>query len=109
MVDVRVMADKSYSAGYMKDALSYLRIAHEMDPEDYEVMLKLGFTENMLHDDESAVVWFGLARKSRIHRSPSRLGGRSPVCGRTFQDTDDGVAVSFLFDAMERQLRLRAD
>jgi hypothetical protein len=27
-------------------------------------MLKLGYTENMLHDDASALVWFGLARQS---------------------------------------------
>lgn len=62
--DARVMAEKSYAAGYMKDALRYLTIAHEEDPEDYAVMLKLGFAENMLHDDAAAVVWFGLARKS---------------------------------------------
>ena len=64
LLDVRVMAEKSYAAGYMKDALIYLKIAHEIDPEDYAVMLKLGFAENMLHNDASAVVWFGLARNS---------------------------------------------
>ena len=63
-IDLRVMADKSYAAGYMKDALRYLTIAHEIDPGDYEVMLKLGFAENMLHDDEAAIVWFNLARRS---------------------------------------------
>ncbi len=63
-VDSRVMAEKSYAAGYMRDALKYLTIAHEEDPEDYAVILKLGYTENMLHDDASALVWFGLASKS---------------------------------------------
>jgi tetratricopeptide (TPR) repeat protein len=63
-VDARIMAERSYSAGFMKDALRYLTIAHEEDPDDYGVMLKLGYAENMLHDDASAVVWFGLARKS---------------------------------------------
>lgn len=63
-VDVRLLAEKSYAAGYLKDALKYLTLAHEIDPEDYAVMLKLGFTENMLHDDESALLWFKLARDS---------------------------------------------
>jgi tetratricopeptide (TPR) repeat protein len=63
-VDVRLLAEKSYAAGYMKDALKYLTLAHEIDPDDYAVMLKLGFTENMLHEDESALVWFNLARAS---------------------------------------------
>jgi Tfp pilus assembly protein PilF len=62
--DARVMAQKSYDAGYMKDALKYLTIAHDEDPEDYAVMLKLGYAENMLHDDESASIWFKLARNS---------------------------------------------
>lgn len=63
-VDARVMAERSYAAGYMRDALKYLTMAHETDPEDYAVMLKLGFTENMLHDDATAIVWFRLARES---------------------------------------------
>jgi tetratricopeptide (TPR) repeat protein len=63
-VDARLMAEKSYTAGYMKDALRYLTIAHEEDPDDYSVMLKLGYAENMLHDDAAAMVWFGLARNS---------------------------------------------
>ena len=63
-LDARVMGERSYAAGYLKDALKYLTIAHEIDPGDYAVMLKLGYTENMLHDDASAVVWFGLARQS---------------------------------------------
>jgi Tfp pilus assembly protein PilF len=63
-VDARVMAEKSYAAGYMKDALRYLTIAHEEDPDDDAVMLKLGYTENMLHQDASALVWFALARRS---------------------------------------------
>jgi tetratricopeptide (TPR) repeat protein len=64
LVDARVMAERSYAAGYMKDALRYLTIAHEEDPEDYAVILKLGYAHNMLHDDETALVWFGLARNS---------------------------------------------
>ncbi|HEY3838880.1 MAG TPA: tetratricopeptide repeat protein [Bryobacteraceae bacterium] len=63
-VDARVMAQKSYEAGYMKDALKYLTLAHESDPDDYSVMLKLGYTHNMLHDDASAIIWFKLAQNS---------------------------------------------
>ena len=63
-VDARVMAEKSYAAGYMRDALRYLTLAHQEDPEDYSVILKLGYAENMLHDDASALVWFSLARNS---------------------------------------------
>ncbi|HZU25679.1 MAG TPA: tetratricopeptide repeat protein [Bryobacteraceae bacterium] len=60
----RAMADKSFNAGYLKDALKYYNIAHESDPVDFGVMLKLGWTYNMLHDDRSAVEWFRLARQS---------------------------------------------
>jgi tetratricopeptide (TPR) repeat protein len=63
-VDARTMAEKSYAAGYMKDALRYLLMAHEADPDDYALMLKLGYTQNMLHDDSAAVVWFKLASNS---------------------------------------------
>ena len=45
------MAERSIKAGYMKDALKYLQIAHEGDPGDFEVMLKLGWTYNILHQD----------------------------------------------------------
>ena len=58
------MAERSLKAGYLKDALRYLRAANEADPADFEVMLKLGWTNNMLHDDAQAVYWFDMARKS---------------------------------------------
>ena len=48
----------------MKDALKYLQIAHESDPGDFDVMLKLGWTLNVLHDDRQAMRWFDLARRS---------------------------------------------
>ena len=60
----RTMAEKSFKAGYLKDALRYYNIAQESDPVDFGVMLKLGWTYNMLHDDRSAVEWFRLARNS---------------------------------------------
>jgi Tfp pilus assembly protein PilF len=63
-IDAKVMAERSIKAGYMKDALKYLQIAHEADPGDFHVMLKLGWTYNILHQDQLAERWFDLARKS---------------------------------------------
>jgi Tfp pilus assembly protein PilF len=60
----RVLGQKSLEKGYLQDALKYFRIAHEDAPEDYGVMLKLGWTYNMLKDDHEAVRWFNLARQS---------------------------------------------
>ena len=40
------------------------KLAHEADPSDYEVMLKLGWAFNLLKDDEAALHWFDLARHS---------------------------------------------
>lgn len=62
--DAKVMAERSMQAGYMKDALKYLQIAHESDPGDFDVMLKLGQTLNILHDDRAAMRWFALSRFS---------------------------------------------
>jgi Flp pilus assembly protein TadD len=63
-IDAKVMAERSIKAGYMKDALKYLQVAHEADPGDFAVMLKLGWTYNILHQDVLAFRWFDLARKS---------------------------------------------
>jgi Flp pilus assembly protein TadD len=63
-IDAKVMAERSIKAGYMKDALKYLQIAHESDPGDFNVMLKLGWAYNILHQDAQAIRWFDLARKS---------------------------------------------
>ena len=62
--DSKALADKSMKAGYMKDALKYLTLAHDQDPSDYGVMLKLGWLYNILHDDREAIKWFDLASKS---------------------------------------------
>jgi Flp pilus assembly protein TadD len=62
--EAKTMADKSLKAGYLKDALKYLTIAHENDPVDFAVMLKLAWTYNNMHQDKEAVKWFNLARKS---------------------------------------------
>jgi Tfp pilus assembly protein PilF len=60
----RLLGEKSLEKGYLQDALKYFRIAHENDPENYGVMLKLGWTYNMLKDDREAVRWFNMARAS---------------------------------------------
>jgi hypothetical protein len=61
--DAKVMAERSMQAGYMKDALKYLQIAHESDPGDYDVMLLMGRTLNLLHDDRAAMRWFDLGQR----------------------------------------------
>lgn len=60
----REMAERSYRAGYLNDALRYLKTAHEADPADFSVMLKLGWTYNALHQDQQAIRWFNMARRS---------------------------------------------
>ena len=62
--DAKELARVSIEKGYMKDALKYLLAAHETDPLDFWVMLKLGWTYNMLRDDGQAMQWFKLARTS---------------------------------------------
>jgi Tfp pilus assembly protein PilF len=63
-IEAKTLAQRSYQKGYMKDALKYLLLANEIDPVDFNVMLKLGWTNNILNNDREAVRWFGLARKS---------------------------------------------
>jgi Tfp pilus assembly protein PilF len=63
-IDAKIMAERSIKAGYMKDALKYLEVAHESDPGDFDVMLKLAWTNNILHRDRVAFRWFELARRS---------------------------------------------
>jgi Tfp pilus assembly protein PilF len=62
--EAKALAEKSMKAGYMKDALKYLTIAHENDPADFSTMLKLGWAYNILHDDRDAIKWFREASKS---------------------------------------------
>lgn len=63
-IDAKVMAERSLKAGYLKDAVKYLEIAHEADPGDFDVMRQLGWGYNLLHQDALALRWFDLARKS---------------------------------------------
>ncbi|HVX66644.1 MAG TPA: tetratricopeptide repeat protein, partial [Bryobacteraceae bacterium] len=58
------MGERSYRAGYLQDALRYFQSAHDLDPLDFGVLLKLGWTYNALHEDRLAMAWFDLARRS---------------------------------------------
>ena len=64
LAEAKTLAANSLKAGYLKDALKYLSTAHEADPVDFDVMLKLGWTNNLLRQDRDALKWFNLARKS---------------------------------------------
>lgn len=62
--EAKQLGEKSLEKGYLQDALRYLRVAHENDPVDFNVMLKLGWAHNLLKEDEEALRWFDLARRS---------------------------------------------
>ncbi|HSP69310.1 MAG TPA: tetratricopeptide repeat protein [Bryobacteraceae bacterium] len=62
--DNKLLGEQSLDKGYLNDALKYLHAAHENDPMDFEVMLKLGWAYNILKDDREAVRWFSIARNS---------------------------------------------
>jgi Flp pilus assembly protein TadD len=63
-LDPRLLGERSYNAGFMKDALRYYSLAYEANPFDSGVALKLGWTNNLLHDDVTALHWFDIARHS---------------------------------------------
>jgi hypothetical protein len=60
-IDANVMAERSMMAGYMKDALRCLQVAHEGEPADFSVKLQMGWAYNILHNDDQAARWFDLA------------------------------------------------
>lgn len=63
-VNAKAMGEKSLALGYMRDAVRYLRQAHEQTPDDAEVMLKLGLAYNLAKDDADALSFLNMARKS---------------------------------------------
>lgn len=63
-IDARLLGERSYAAGFLKDARRYFLQAREQNPFDAAVALKLAWTENMLHNDEAAIRWFDFARRS---------------------------------------------
>ncbi len=60
--DPKSMGMKSLKLGYTRDAIKFLRQAHDLNPDDAEVMLQLGWAYNMAKDDEDAIAWFDRAR-----------------------------------------------
>jgi tetratricopeptide (TPR) repeat protein len=56
------MGLKSFKLGYMHDAIKYLRQAHEEDPADAQVMLKLCWAYNLSNDDADAKPCFDRVR-----------------------------------------------
>src|ERR1043165_1737770 len=87
------MAERSIKAGYMKDALQYLQGAHESYPGDFEVMLKLGWTYNALHQDRAAFRWFDLAR----HASDSVIAGDAARAWRNLRAANARLGTSGWF------------
>jgi tetratricopeptide (TPR) repeat protein len=63
-LDARVLGERSYAAGFLKDARRYFLVAREQNPVDASIALKLGWTYNLLHDDVTALHWFDIARHS---------------------------------------------
>jgi tetratricopeptide (TPR) repeat protein len=63
-LDPLVLGERSYNAGFLKDALRYFTQAREADPVSSWAALKLGWTNNLLHDDAAALRWFDIARRS---------------------------------------------
>jgi Flp pilus assembly protein TadD len=63
-LDPRLLGERSYEAGFLKDAKRYFLLARDQNPFDAAVALKLGWTTNMLQDDTSALHWFDIARHS---------------------------------------------
>ena len=84
-LDPRTLGERSYNAGFMKDALHYFTLAHEADPVDSSVALKLGWTNNLLHDDATALHWFDIARRSA---DPTV----STEAGRAYKNLRPGLA-----------------
>lgn len=62
--DPKSLGDRSYTAGNLSDALRYFHAAREADPNDYQAALKLGWTYNMLRQDEEALRYFEMARRA---------------------------------------------
>jgi len=60
-VSAKEMGMKSYALGYTKDAIRYLTQAHELDPNDMEVTLKLAWALNQANRNEEAIRYFMLA------------------------------------------------
>ncbi len=85
-IDAKAMGLKSFALGYSRDAIKYLSRAHEENPDDAEVMLKLAYAYNYAHDDLDALQWFDRAR----HASDPKIAAEA---GKAFHNLNgDAVA-----------------
>ena len=77
-IDAKIMAERSIKAGYMKDALKYLKTAHEEDSADFDVMLQTRLDQQhpAPRRDGLSLVRAG-APQSRPHASPPTPEGPS--------------------------------
>lgn len=86
-LDARQMADRSYQAGYLEDALKYYHLAQERNPGDEDLLLRIGWTLNVMKRDDEALEWFQRARTARDPRVVAEAtrafrnlrGDRAPV------------------------------
>ncbi|HXR75909.1 MAG TPA: tetratricopeptide repeat protein [Bryobacteraceae bacterium] len=60
--DAKTMGLKSFALGYTNDAIKYLEQAHEQNPNDAEVTLKLAWAYNQAKEDGTAIRYFDQAR-----------------------------------------------
>jgi len=92
-LSAKEMADRSIKAGYLKDAVKYLETAAEADPNDAEVMLRLGWAYNNLHQDVLAIHWFDLARKS----SDPQIAGEAEKAWRNLRAPTERIRTTGWF------------
>ena len=89
--EAKDMAEKSMQAGYIKDALKYLTIAHENDPVDFAVMLKLGWVYNILTGRSArrsnGSTWRAKARMPPSRRKPDQAYRNLAPGSRGFRTT----------------------
>ena len=83
--EARELAARSLAKGYLQDARRYLQIVYETDPIDFDTILKLGWTNNMLKQDAEAVKWFRMARQSPDEKI-------STEAGQAYRNLAPGVA-----------------
>jgi len=62
--EAREMGRKSYDAGFLPDAIRYYQQAHDLDPTDFDTMLRLAISLNTAHRDPEAIQWYFLAARS---------------------------------------------
>jgi tetratricopeptide (TPR) repeat protein len=115
-VEAKVLAERSLEKGYLKDALKYLLIANENDPLDFNLMLKLGWTNNNLKKDQDAVRWFDMARKSpdpavsgeatRAYKNLTRESGRLRTTAWVFPFYSSRWHDVFSYGQIKTDLRL---